>query len=474
MSHSRSFIATLFLMSGTLMSGLSCARVEPPATRAPAVAAGAPAPSTHASSPAPPSVEERLARLDLLFETRPLEPLPAATEPSERVRQFVRSRMKQDSFYDAVIPRLFSPLYAAVAIRLHMYTPFVVLKSGQTARGERFYYLDTPCKPADLQEVAPWWDLRTKVRVCRDSYRPNVDSYEGPRFCESSVVVTRERALRQCGCRQHLVNCAKDWDDVHRADKGLFEEPIRTMQYVITNHLPFSQALAMRDTVRDDYADFFYARNRYYQTGRFELASLDPAKPATLRPRPNEFAGGVLTTWFYNWINNGPRPYVASVWETFLGTPFISSDVHANMMFNLQEGGTLRTHDHMELTHQTGCKDCHVRLEYGMRAFRQFTPISIGYRSLPIMDPDLTTRFYVSGPTDLHGEGPATPLWIGEQIGKQPEFVASLVRRVEDLLYGGFPVPPRVHERLLADFGRDQDLARLLENATVAWVLGST
>ena len=119
-----------------------------------------------------------------------------------------------------------------------------------------------------------------------------------------------------------------------------------------------------------------------------------------------------------------------------------------------------------------GCKGCHAKLENGMRAFGGFTSSSRGLRYDPTTVVEGEVEFYVWDDSDARGRGPATPTWIGRQIGEQPEFDQCIVHKVEGLLYAGHPVPKAVHGRLLDGFQSRRDLATLFEQAAVARHLG--
>src|SRR5262249_48304180 len=95
-----------------------------------------------------------------------------------------------------------------------------------------------------------------------------------------------------------------------------------------------------------------------------------------------------------------------------------------------------------------------------------------GVRFDPKMGFQGTTRLYVHNEKDLRAEGPATPAWYSEAISNQPEFLTCALGKVEEIIYGGFPVPAAVHEPLLNDFRATQDFGALLENALLAWALG--
>jgi hypothetical protein len=127
----------------------------------------------------------------------------------------------------------------------------------------------------------------------------------------------------------------------------------------------------------------------------------------------------------------------------------------------------------MRLAELTGCKDCHRRLENGLIPFAQYTPIRVGMRVLPqAAGADPKMKFYVTGADDLRAEGPATAAWLGETMSKQREFSECIVKRTEDIVYGGYVVPPAIHEAVVAHFHENLDYRVLMEDVVAAWVKG--
>jgi hypothetical protein len=409
-------------------------------------------------------VRTRLERFDLIFGTS--GPLPTSTD-SDSIRRFVRGRMSQDQFYDVLFPRLFRLL--SFAIGSVEGVPFTLNHAGPDQGG--FYFLKRRCSDNELVEVRPWWDLGQTVRICKDAYRPEVSARQSrgvTQYCEATGLAVESAA---CGCGKFLLNCARDEGQRKAITDAIKDEPIRTMQHVVQARQRFSTALTMTGSVRSDYGELFYARNDFFQSGSFKMDPPVGGRRPVMRPRNPAFAGGVLTTPYYRYMDPAPRLILALLWEDFLCMPLLSTAVRSVDIFHLSNAN-LRSVEQMQLASQTGCRDCHARLEYGMVAFRAFTIGRDGMRQTPQTAFAGPTRFYMRNAEDMRGEGPATPLWLGKTMAAQPEFGACMAQKVSEIFYGGRPVPEALADQMRQDFLRDEDLGALVENAFIAWVRG--
>src|SRR5262249_18423119 len=152
--------------------------------------------------------------------------------------------------------------------------------------------------------VAAWWRLDAATWICKSSYSPLVSNTHYGRepgdevipfqYCEADRLWPSP-----CRCGPYLSYCAPDERTARALPAAYRDEVVRTIQRVILSHRPFPEMLLTRKTVRSGYAEFYYARNRYFRTGRFELESPLSATTATARDRDPEFDAGVLVTpWF--------------------------------------------------------------------------------------------------------------------------------------------------------------------------------
>ena len=417
-----------------------------------------------------------LARLDITFGTSGALPEAADATPSARAarfRAFVRARADQDVFYDTLLPRLFKMLGAWQ----HSPVSKRMVLTSKTEGGRTYYYhpKDGPCARQHQVAVHPWWDLKTTVWVCDASYRPDILA-EKPEtiadelpYCESPFAEPDA-----CRCGENLINCTRDQVQHDQMENALAEEPIRTIQLVMQRHEPLSHALTMNATVRSDLADFVYARDRALHTGTLSFPRADPTRRATLRPRAPPYVAGVLTTAAYLYFDDSRRLPAATLWEDFLCTPLVSSAVHAEAMFaGALRAHRVRLHATPQLGQMAGCQNCHARLESVVAAYSGFISSMYGMRYVPSAQLHDTIGFYVRDHTDLRGEAPASVQWIGEMIGRQPEFTACLVDHSEQIVFGGYPVPPEVHTRASRQFSATQDLAQLIEDLVVARYVGA-
>jgi hypothetical protein len=408
-----------------------------------------------------------MKKLDLVFGTQRSDywqlRLKLAVSREQAYRDFVRDRLRDERLFPALMPRFWYVL--AQNPKLIRFA----LKKGTTAR-RTFYYLDRPCAARDMVRVQPWWDLEQKVWICRDSYRPDVESDDAGQFCEATKPVGTADSSA-CGCGKLLLNCARDKAQEAEVVKAAIREPIDTAAYIVRNHRPFSEVLTGRATVRTAMGDFVYARQRYFRTGRFELAG--GAQPRLL-PRADEVSAGMLTTPLYLYWVNAPRLLWVGWAKDFMCVVDNSANVDAHEIFKTNDIGKLRATEQMHLAQQVGCRNCHARLEYGIRAYSGYPTAREGLRVMPERINPAGTRFVWSTPTDVRAEGVATPRFLAETAARQPEFAACTVQRVAELVYGGAPVPSDVEKHLSADFAVGEDWAHLLEEAVVArFVAGS-
>jgi hypothetical protein len=288
----------------------------------------------------------------------------------------------------------------------------------------------------------------------------------GPRGCDSPNLPFSEPG-NKCRCGAYLLNCFRDNRQKNDFVRGVDLEPIRTIEWIVTQHAPFSKILTTNATVRAGLQDVQFARDRYYRTGDPPDVNVDV--PEGPRARPIEYGGGILTTLKFTSFAEAVRLTVAAEWEDFLCAPLKSNGVTAKEMVAL--GGAepwIQYVPSAELTKMNGCSDCHARLENVLIAFKAFGSPFFGLHSDRKRLAAGQVGFYVRDGRDHRGDGPATPQWIGEMIGKMPEFSSCIARKVSELIYGADEVPTVVSERLRRSFMRTQDFATLVEDAVVA------
>lgn len=444
-----------------LLAG-ACSPARPPTAPAAGPAADPPC------RPAEPALA--LAELDELFgvaRAADAPPVPAG-QPLEPAtyRERVDALLDTGAFYDVITPRLFA-LYAFADVRLAS-----ILDTGETRSGERFYYRQVPCAEAELERVRPWWSPAAEVLVCAADHRPAaLASADGAYSCDMNIFPVPITRAAGCGCGPSLMFCAP-FEQAMALGGALREEIRRTIQHVVAADRPLTDLFAMKETVRSGYGELFYARNRFFQTGRFEPPALD--EPARLRPRDPEFSGGLLTTPLFLFFESR-REVIASLWQDTMCTPFRSARVDPHVLLEAARSDPgLRVKEHLALASTPGCQNCHSRLEYGSRAFAGWQNAWFGQHfDTALRQGASTTRFYVRDHTDLRGEGPASPAWLGQMIVAQPEHASCIVGKVLSFVYEGYEAPPPVRATLVERFRASPRLGPLLADAVVARSFGA-
>ncbi|HWO24179.1 MAG TPA: hypothetical protein VNO30_35795 [Kofleriaceae bacterium] len=444
------------------LAAVACSPARPAAVPAAQPAAAPPC------RPAEPALA--LEELDELFGVARAGDAPPL--PAERLREpaayraRVRALLDVGSFYDVLTPRLFS-LYSFADVRLTS-----MLETGETRSGQRFYFRQFPCAEPELTRVRPWWSPTSEVLVCPADHRPAALSSQGGAYsCDMNIFPMPVSRAAGCGCGPNLMFCAP-FEQTMALGQSVREEIRRTLQHVVASDRPLTDLFATNETVRSGYGELFYARNRFFQTGRFEPPTLD--EPARPRPRDAEFSGGLLTTPLFLFFESR-REVIASLWQDTMCTPFRSARVDPHVL--LQAARTdpaLRVKEHLSLASTPGCQNCHSRLEYGGRAFAGWQNAWFGqHYDAALRDGVSTTRFYVRDHTDLRGEGPASPAWLGQMIVAQPEFASCIVEKALSFVYEGYEAPPPVRQALLQRFRASPRLGPLLADAVVARSFGA-
>ena len=96
-----------------------------------------------------------------------------------------------------------------------------------------------------------WWAPGKKVRICRSDYQPEaqtVTTRAGQTvYCEGQY--GQLLAPARCGCGEHLLSCVPP-ELAASLEREQPLEAIRTIQWVIQHHRPYSEIVTMNATVR--------------------------------------------------------------------------------------------------------------------------------------------------------------------------------------------------------------------------------
>lgn len=343
--------------------------------------------------------------------------------------------------------------------------------------GRRVLYLATPCKPAEVVDIVPWWDTSVRVAVCASAIRAGV--WEAPRpdgtmaSCNSRPMSPAIYRDSKCGCGPNLVRCALPELNDALAPAAMNELRATTAHIVRTN-APLAQLFSMNETWHESIIERFYLRGLV--EGRriadpeklFRDAGAWPPE-GKLAPRPTSEDGqhaGVLTMPHFTHHTFDPRQRMRILYEALWcagesapgALPEDMLALHTSDLSTVNEGW-------QELAARPVCTHCHARLDYGMQFFHGFrAPIQVALHY--VVDGSSARRgpLYGYGIRDLRGSAMLTPLGFAELATRQPEFARCVAADVAELVFGPRTAPETI-ERLAASVAptelRFRDLMRL-------------
>jgi hypothetical protein len=382
-------------------------------------------------------------------------------------RAWVKERLRDPAFYPLLVSKLLPRLMINYD-QVDLVNP-VRLVEGTSKRLGKFYYRLEPCSDRELEHVQPWWSPGTTALVCHRDHLPAVLKARDGRSCDQTYhPIPPETG---CGCGPNLMFCATE-DLAQKLANDADAELAQTMQAVITSGRPFGDLLTMNETARSGLVDLFYARTEFFRSGHFTLPDLNA--PPVLRPRAEPFEGGILTTPRIVNVDT-LRTIIHYLWDDLLCAQLHGSGVTTDGLLALHEVQSNNERMTLAIAERDGCKGCHHVLDYAMAAFAGWR----GAHESSHWDADVAatlprlTKFYVSGHLDARGEGPANPSWLGQQIIRQPEFAACMVKEVTSFVYETQDVPFDVTRELVARFTAHQQMAELIEDAVVARAFGA-
>jgi hypothetical protein len=434
-------------------------------TLAAAAVAGCVEPRT-AGAPAPPTAEVK--RLDDVAMLAVGAPLPALRR-GVPVETLVTELLRDPRFARDVAPEM---LFNKRAVDPAEEDAWLVLKS--TGGAAPVYFLREPCDAANAVRVHPWWALDTEVLVCPDAYQPaHLRQPETGWYCGGSNLDPSRSPF--CGCGPELMSCARDDAQFQDLKRGLLEEVIQTVAYVVSHDLPLDRLFTMNETVRTGYSELFYQRWQVVAGLRTGVSDVRRwAHEGELWPREETVAGqhaGLLTTPHMLLFGDTPRArmrnYFGDLWCVTPGSVNVSTEQVLGLgVTDLRDGDGWK-----KLAVMPVCTDCHARLDHGMQFFSAYPSSFVGVihggstfgKPGPAL---LHTResLYGRDANDLRGEGPQTPRGFADLAVKQREFARCMVRDVADHVWSGDATPDD-RRALLAAFDRDGTLRSVMREA---------
>jgi cytochrome c553 len=354
-----------------------------------------------------------------------------------RLESYVDALLADEQFASAVAPDV---LLTGTQRRLNSWAVpgKFLLKSFQGPQGT-VYHLRKPCAPSQAVSVSPWWAPETRVRVCPDSYRPEVtgDAKSGYR-CGGGALNPEFNSL--CGCGAGLVHCFRD-----AGQRGAFVESLRkevrqTLAYVVGRDLPLAQAFLMNETVRDRNAEFTYRRWRLAQGEAVELKDLEEwPEEGRLAPRHESVPGqhaGILTAAHLA-FQDTPRQTLREYGTLLWCVSHASVGVSASSMLSLGALDLRQGEGWRQLATRPVCAGCHARLDYGMQFVAGYPGHNVAVAFDPAAQKPGMGPLYIDGAEDLRGQAPLTPRGFAQLSVEQPEFRACVVRRVMEHVFNG-------------------------------------
>ena len=307
------------------------------------------------------------------------------------------------------------------------------LSTGKTRSGETYFYFDKPCRRSDLVEVAPWWDLDTKVLVCRQNHRPE-------RLFDPMVGYLCQPSTPGCGCGPNLIMCSPSAESAFQQRLSHRAEFVDTVVHLIRRGAPLRELFLTNATVRDRVAELWYRRARVVAGEPIEQVFADyqewPDK-GVWAPRPESAPGqeaGVLTTAHALWQHQGPRERMQLLQQDLWCVEARSVKVTTPELFGL--GATdfreLRE-EGLKLAEKPVCETCHARLDHGLA----FLFAHEKYVFIRPRDPAARAKLFIRDSRDYRGEDVALPAGFARLATAAPEFGQCMARRVVDHVLGG-------------------------------------
>lgn len=347
---------------------------------------------------------------------------------------FIDEILSTDRFGSEVVPSLVFGSYVNVRNYYALPSGFVLR---QTPEG--VYYLREPCLAGASVTVTPWWNLRTEVRVCPDSYRPevwtvspNANSYvtKTTMACDSQIGSPELETSSVCGCGPKLIRCVRDTDQFEQLKSSLIDEVKRTVAYVVQHDLPIATLFTGNSTFRNRDAELYYRRQKIGALHDVDAADLDLEtwpQDGQWAPRPELLPGqhaGLLTS--PQILHALPdrrqrqRAYYELMWCNLRNA--FGATTHKVLEINTTGNNSFEHDSWQRLAHTPLCTTCHARLDYGFQFFLGY-PDSRG--STHYIQSDQRTGegpLYGRDIDDLRGTAPLTPLGFAKLATVQPEF----------------------------------------------------
>jgi hypothetical protein len=369
-----------------------------------------------------------------------------------RARALLDGRLRLDTFVDQLLvdPRL-GELAASLLLRTGSDNPSFPMalqsrplrdvsgwRADLGAADELLYFLYKPCALGESILVEPWWALGTRIRLCPNSYRPEVTQDETGRYrCGARYLEPNYAEV--CGCGPWLALCARDQAHATAANDSARRELVDTIAWTVDHDEPLARVYTRNDTVRDASAELLERRWRLLDGEAVPIADLAAWKRGPPVARREAFDGhhaGILTTPYFVNAVDSPRTMLRVIYEAMWCQQPASSQVTSEAVLALHAVDLRQGEGWQALASRPVCTTCHARLDYGVQFFSGY----IG----PIRSRDFWPRLRVAGEGPLYGRdiddeigrGPLTPRTFAEIATGHPAFARCMVDKVGDHVFG--------------------------------------
>lgn len=357
-----------------------------------------------------------------------------------------------ERFAGEVVPSL---VFAAfVNVRNYYALPSAfVLKHPAEADGP--LYLRAPCSDDEAVVVRPWWDLRTEVKVCPDSYRPDKwtlapseHSYRTAMTlsCDSQVGSPELETASLCGCGPNLIRCLRDDDQYNQFNRSFMNEVKRTTAYVVEHDLPMSTLFTGNSTFRDRNVELYYQRQKIgalkLKHVKHELAAVTAwPQDGQWAPREELTSGqhaGLLTApQILHWLpdrRQRQRGYYEMMWCNLRNS--FGATTHKVLEINSTGNNFFVNDSWKRLAHTPLCMNCHARLDYGSQFFLGFPDSRASTHFIPALQATGVGPLYGRDIDDLRGQAPLTPLGFATLATEQPDFNSCMTNHFVNYVLG--------------------------------------
>lgn len=357
-----------------------------------------------------------------------------------------------DRFASEIVPSLVFAAFVNVRNYYALPSAFVLKHPGDP---DGPLYLRAPCSDDEAVLVKPWWDLRTEIKVCPDSYRPDKwtlapkeHSYRTAMTlsCDSQVGSPELETAPLCGCGPNLIRCMRDEDQYNQFNRSFMNEVKRTTAYVVEHDLPMSTLFTGNSTFRDRNVELYYRRQKIgalqLKHLKHELADLGAwPQDGQWAPREELTSGqhaGLLTApQILHWLpdrRQRQRGYYEMMWCNLRNS--FGATTHKVLELNSTGNNFFVNDSWKRLAHTELCMNCHARLDYGSQFFLGFPDSRASTHFIPALAGTGVGPLYGRDLRDLRGQAPLTPLGFATLATEQPDFNSCMTNHFVNYVLG--------------------------------------